>query len=80
MKSKVSQKGQVTIPKSLRERLGINPGQVLEFTEEGGRLIAEKATPVDAIEAVYGIINLPKGTDKTMIQLRGQGIPNDHSG
>lgn len=64
----------------LRERLGIHAGQVLEFTEEKGRLIAEKATLVDAIEAVYGIISLPKGTNATMTQLRGQGIPNDHSG
>lgn len=27
----VSEKGQVTIPKSLRERLGIKPGQMREF-------------------------------------------------
>jgi AbrB family looped-hinge helix DNA binding protein len=80
MKSVVSEKGQVTIPKSLRERLGIHPGQILEFTEQKGRLIAEKATPVDAIEAVYGILTLPKGTDTTMTQLRGRGIPDDHSG
>jgi antitoxin PrlF len=80
MKAIVSEKGQVTIPKTLRARLGIHPGQILEFKEEKGRLIAEKATPVDVIEAVYGILDLPKGTDATMRQLRGPDIPDDHSG
>jgi len=38
----VSEKGQVTIPKQLRDRLGIQPGEVLEFEEDGGRLIADR--------------------------------------
>lgn len=80
MKAVVSEKGQVTIPKTLRARLGIHPGQILEFTEEKGRLIAEKATPVDTVERVYGILKLPKGTDATMIKLRGPDTPDDHSG
>ena len=33
MKAVVSEKGQVTIPKTLRDRLGIRPGQVLDFAE-----------------------------------------------
>ena len=43
MKVIVSEKGQVTIPKHLRDRLGIKAGQVLEFHEESGRLVAVKA-------------------------------------
>jgi AbrB family looped-hinge helix DNA binding protein len=31
MKTTVSEKGQVTIPKRLRDRLGIRPGEVLEL-------------------------------------------------
>jgi AbrB family looped-hinge helix DNA binding protein len=30
----VAERGQVTIPKSLREKLGISPGTVLEFDIE----------------------------------------------
>jgi AbrB family looped-hinge helix DNA binding protein len=41
MKAKVAERGQVTIPKALRERLGIVPGTVLDFFEEQGRLIAK---------------------------------------
>ncbi|MFQ5929219.1 MAG: AbrB/MazE/SpoVT family DNA-binding domain-containing protein [Acidobacteriota bacterium] len=71
MKSTVSEKGQVTIPKLLRERLGIQPGQVLEFREERGRLIASKVTPEDPLESVYGILNLSGSTDEIIASLRG---------
>ena len=42
MRSRVAERGQVTIPKSLRDCLGIKPGTILEFFEEGGRLVAVK--------------------------------------
>ncbi len=31
MKARVAERGQVTIPKRLRERLGLKPGTILEF-------------------------------------------------
>ena len=43
MKARVAERGQVTIPKRLRDRLGVKPGTVLEFSEERGRLIAVKS-------------------------------------
>ena len=36
MKMTVSGEGRVTIPKPLRDRLGIRPGQILEVREETG--------------------------------------------
>jgi len=72
MKSIVSEKGQVTIPKRLRERLGIRPGQVLDFTEEQGRLVASKDTQEDPIEAVYGILKLGQRTNAAIEMLRGK--------
>lgn len=56
MKATVSEKGQVTIPKRLRERLGIRPGTVLEMVEDHGRIVAIKAHPVDPVAAVSGIL------------------------
>lgn len=38
----VAERGQVTIPKALRQTLGIGAGTVLEFAAENGRLIAVK--------------------------------------
>jgi AbrB family looped-hinge helix DNA binding protein len=43
----VSEKGQVTIPKKLRNQLGLAPGTVLDFTAERGALIGRKKVPHD---------------------------------
>jgi AbrB family looped-hinge helix DNA binding protein len=67
----VSEKGQVTIPKRLRDRLGIRPGQVLDFEEERGRLVATKAGAEDAVGNVYGILRLGRPTDELIEELRG---------
>jgi AbrB family looped-hinge helix DNA binding protein len=49
---RVSQKGQATIPKPLREKFGIEtPGEVFVY-EEGNRIIIE---PVPSLEELHGI-------------------------
>jgi AbrB family looped-hinge helix DNA binding protein len=70
--STVSEKGQVTVPKRLRDRLGIKAGDQLAFSEEHGRLIARKATGGDPVDAVYGILNLDVSTDEAIRALRGE--------
>jgi len=42
MNAIVSEKGQVTIPKKLREQLGLEPGVILDFEEKDGMLVARK--------------------------------------
>jgi antitoxin PrlF len=71
MKTVVSEKGQVTIPKPIRDRLGIRAGQALDFRAEQGQLVATKITPQDAVESVYGILKLGRPTDAVMKTLRG---------
>lgn len=72
MKAVVSEKGQVTIPKRLRDRLGIRPGQVLDFDEEAGRLVARKAVREDPLEALYGSLDVGGRTpDELIVELRG---------
>ncbi len=71
MKVIVSEKGQVTLPKKLRDRMGLRKAQVLDFHEEGGRLIATKVASQDAVQSVYGILKLGRSTDKKIAQLRG---------
>jgi antitoxin PrlF len=71
MHSVISEKGQVTVPKPLRDRLGIRPGDRLEFAEEQGRLVVSKGTPQDPVAAAYGILSLDKSTDEVMRALRG---------
>ena len=71
MKAKVAERGQVTIPKVLRERLGIRPGTVLEFKEVQGKLVAVKAAAMDTIDQFYGKLGCGRRTDDVMRELRG---------
>lgn len=71
MKGTVSERGQVTIPKALRARLGIGPGQVLDFAIEGGRLVATKTAQRDPVDAVYGILGSAGSTDRFLTETRG---------
>jgi len=40
--SKVTSKGQITIPQDVREKFGIKPGDTVYFLEEDGRIILLK--------------------------------------
>ena len=57
----VSEKGQITIPKEIRDRLALNPGTVIEFTAEKGRLIGRKKEEADVFEKWRGRGKLPVG-------------------
>lgn len=39
---RITSKGQITVPKALRERFGITPHSELEFKEDRGRLVLVK--------------------------------------
>jgi antitoxin PrlF len=77
MLSTVGEKGQITVPKRLRDRLGIHPGDRLELVEDAGRLIATKTSPGDddPVEAVLGILNLDVSTDEAIRAMRGDPEP-----
>lgn len=75
MKTTISEKGQITIPKALRDQLGLAPGVVLDFNEENGRLVAEKRTAPDPFLKWSGKGKLPataKSVDDYLSQIRGR--------
>ena len=72
MKAIVAERGQVTIPKDLRERLGISPKTVLDFREENGKLVAEKIAEHDPVAQVMGCLELERPTHKILADLRGE--------
>ncbi|MGH9368290.1 MAG: AbrB/MazE/SpoVT family DNA-binding domain-containing protein [Thermoanaerobaculia bacterium] len=72
MKSTVSEKGQVTIPKPLRDRLGLKAGQVIEFETREGLLVGRKAAgSVHPVDAVTGILP-PMDVDAEITRMRGK--------
>jgi AbrB family looped-hinge helix DNA binding protein len=41
--SKLTAQGQVSVPAKVRQRLGVGPGSVLEWDEDGDRVVVRKA-------------------------------------
>lgn len=72
MNAVVAERGQVTIPKRFRDRLGLRPGTVVDFEEDGGRLILAKVIGSDPVARVMGCIQLDQGTDALLGELRGE--------
>ncbi len=70
MKAIVAERGQVTIPKSLRDKLGIRPGTALEFSARNGALIATKAE-TDPVSKVFGCLGRKLDTDAFIRGVRG---------
>lgn len=56
----VTSKGQVTIPKEIRQRLGIRKGTKVVFSLEGGRIEMHLTTPpVAATSSGFGMLKSP---------------------
>jgi antitoxin PrlF len=73
MKTTVSEKGQITIPKQLRDKLGLSAGTILDFGAEAGRLIGRKRQTPDVFRKWRGTCKLPKGmsVDMYINEVRG---------
>jgi AbrB family looped-hinge helix DNA binding protein len=72
MTSIISEKGQVTIPKAVRDKLGLRPGTVLEFEAVEGRLVGVKKDQTDSFRKWLGKGRLPggKGVDAYLREVR----------
>jgi AbrB family looped-hinge helix DNA binding protein len=64
---RVTTKGQVTIPKEIRDRLGIGPGSEVDFiaTEDGAKLVAVNQN-VSAEEARRRLVETLSGMTGTL--------------
>jgi antitoxin PrlF len=75
MASKVDSNGRVTIPKRVREYLGIGPGDEVEFRRaDGGNIIIERADgtrPPSRLAKLVGSAGRGPSTDEIMAMLRG---------
>jgi antitoxin PrlF len=76
MATTVTAKGQVTIPKAVREFLGIGPGSMVDFKRaaDGNIMLvpANDAKPVKRFERLLGHAGPGPSTDEIMALLRGE--------
>lgn len=74
MKTVVSERGQITLPKAIRTKLGIRPGTIIEFELVRDKIIGTKREPEDALRKWRGMGHLPEGissVDAYLDEVRG---------
>jgi antitoxin PrlF len=67
---RITSKGQVTIPKHIREKLGVQPGDDIGFREEGQALIVEKTEEAPKVNAGVELVKALRGIGPSMRQGR----------
>jgi AbrB family looped-hinge helix DNA binding protein len=80
--SKVTAQGQVSVPAKVRQRLGVGPGSVLEWDEEGDRVIVRKAgrySSEDIHRALFSRPPRPRSMDEMKAGIR-QAVKKRHAG
>jgi AbrB family looped-hinge helix DNA binding protein len=77
MEATVAERGQITLPKAVRDALGLTKGTKLKVELDGARIVLRKDVS-DAMSRMRGRLKLPPGvsTDDIMRALRGRA-PGD---
>ncbi len=71
--AKITSKGQITVPKNVRDMLGLAPGDELDFVEEDGEFRIRRHLRGSVFKRFRGYLGHLKGQDPDDIveQLRG---------
>lgn len=78
MEATVAERGQITLPKAVRDALGLTKGTILKVELDGGRIVLRKDVS-EALRRIRGSFRLVDGlstTDEAMRAIRGRA-PGD---
>jgi AbrB family looped-hinge helix DNA binding protein len=72
--SKLTSKGQITIPKEVRDQLGLRPGDEVEFVPEDGSYRVRKRVTESPFDLYVGYLENLEGRqpDELIEELRGE--------
>jgi len=70
---RISERGQITIPKKLRDRFGMNHNVEVEMTPtREGLLVRKRVTVQHPVERVFAILGQAGSTDEILAEIRGR--------
>lgn len=71
--AKVTSKGQITLPKRIRERLGVHPGEELGFEEQDNLIVIRKVVTKSPFDKWVGTLKHLEGqrSDDLVREARG---------
>ncbi len=70
-KSKITTKGQVTIPKEIRDQVHFRPGDEVEFAVEGEKVVMQKKGAKERFMATCGAVKMTAAEhDRILQQIR----------
>ena len=69
--SKITSKGQVTIPKEIREKFGLEAGEEINFAIVDGQLVLKKKSMLSKLESWAGVISIESSVDSFVDDIRG---------
>jgi looped-hinge helix DNA binding domain, AbrB family len=70
---KIMERGQITIPKKIRDRYGLKPDTELDILPvEEGILIVKRSAQKSPIRDVYGILRKNRNSDGFIEEIRGR--------
>ena len=70
---RISRRGQITIPKVLRDQFGMNHNVEVEIVPaREGLLIHKRAAVKHPVEGVYGILDVTGGAGAYLEEIRGR--------
>jgi AbrB family looped-hinge helix DNA binding protein len=71
--SKVTSQGQISVPLDVRKKLGIGPGSILEWEEDGGRMVVRRAGRYSSDDIHRAVFAQRKVQPQTLEQIK-EGI------
>jgi AbrB family looped-hinge helix DNA binding protein len=67
--SKLTAQGQISVPVEVRRKLGIGPGSVLEWDDEGSRIVVRRASRYTSLELHEAVFKAPP-KHRTLAELK----------
>lgn len=79
--SKLTAQGQISVPAAIRQRLGVGPGSVIEWDEDGGNIVVRRAGRYSSADVHRSLFAKPP-KPRTLVELNeaaGRYVKRKHA-